>query len=70
MIWILATIGAVIILVAVSTLTFCLALKKSSLESWSSRYILNKVEPDNSAPTIEELIEFSKNNENVKYSID
>lgn len=70
MIWILATIGAVIILVAVSTLTLRLALKKSSQESWSSRYILNKVEPDNTAPTIEELIEFCKNSENVKYSID
>lgn len=37
----------------------------------SSKYILNKFEPDNTAPKLTEMIEFHKNNKNLsKYNVD
>lgn len=46
-------------------------LKRTSSAVRSSRYILNKFEPDNTAPKLTEMIEFHKNNENLsKYNVE
>lgn len=68
--WILCAIGFLIILIVFTVLTVYFVLRKSSCTSYSSKYILNKFEPDNTAPKISELIEFHKANEAVKYNID
>lgn len=45
-------------------------LKKSSSSVRSSRYVINKFKPDNTAPKLTEMIEFHKNNKTLsKYSL-
>ncbi len=68
--WILCAVAFFIILILFTVLTVYFILTKSSCTSNSSKYILNKFEPDNTAPKITELIEFHKNNETIKYNID
>lgn len=47
------------------------SLKKNSSTVHASRYILNKFEPDNTAPKLTEMIEFYKNNDKLsKYNIE
>lgn len=40
-------------------------LKRNSNEVCSSKYILNKFEPDNSSPMITEMINFHKENKDL-----
>lgn len=68
--WILYTVGVIIILTIIISLTLYFALRKNSQISRSSIYILNSFEPDNTAYKITELIEFHKANDKVKYIID
>ena len=70
MIWIFCAIGFLVLLVLFTVLTIYLVLKKSSCTNNSSEHILNKFEPDNSAPKITEMIEFHMVNEDIKYKID
>ena len=45
-------------------------LKRNSIAIRSSKYILNRFELDNSVPTLTEMIEFHKNNDELsKYNI-
>lgn len=45
-------------------------LRKSSIAVRAGKHILNKFEPDNTAPKLTEMIEFhKKNNELSKYNI-
>lgn len=46
-------------------------LRRSSSTVHASRYILNKFEPDNTAPKLTEMIEFHKSNNKLsKYNIE
>ena len=48
--------------------TFC--VKKSSDDTKTSKYILNKFEPDNITPKLTEMIEFHKSNNKLsKYNV-
>lgn len=58
------------VFVIVTAVTMYFALRKCSEISRLSNSILNKFEPDNTAPKITELIEFHKANEKVKYIVD
>ena len=68
--WILCAVAFFIILILFTVFTVYFILLNISCSSISSKYILNKFEPDNTAPKITELIEFHKNNETIKYNID
>lgn len=70
MVWFLYAIGAIAVFVVVVILTMYFVLRKSNQINYSSEYILNKFEPDNTAPKITELIEFHRENDTVKYIID
>ena len=60
---------AILIVLMVAVILF--VLKGSSCAVSSSKYILNKFEPDNTAPKLTEMIDFHKNNENLsKYNIE
>ena len=68
---ILGVIIFLIILTVLMIVVIQLALKGSSCAVNSSKYILNKFEPDNTAPKLTEMIDFHKNNENLsKYNIE
>lgn len=69
--WILGAICFFAMLVIfVAVLIYCV-LKRSSSSVRSSKYILNKFEPDNTAPKLTEMIEFHKNSKNLsKYNIE
>lgn len=68
--WILCAIIflAGLVIVAFSIMYF--TLKKSSSSNHSSKYILNKFEPDNTVPKLTDMIEFHKENQSAKYKID
>lgn len=68
--WILLAVLSIVIFVIVTVVTMYYALRKCSEISRLSGSILNKFEPDNTAPKITELVEFHKANEKVKYIID
>lgn len=68
--WILTMIGVIALIAIVVTLAMYFVLGKSTQISRSSKYILYRFEPDNTAPKITELIEFHKVHEKVKYNID
>ena len=58
------------VLVIFMTIAICCTLKRSSGAVHASKYILNKFEPDNTAPKLTEMIEFHKNNDNLsKFNI-
>lgn len=59
------------ILVIFMIVVMYFTLKRTSSNVRSSKYILNKFEPDNTAPKLTEMIEFHKNNENLsKYNVE
>lgn len=68
--WIFLAVLAIVLFVMITVATMYFALRKCSEISRLSSSILNKFEPDNTAPKITELIEFHKANEKVKYIID
>lgn len=58
------------ILIIFMVITIHFALKKSSDATKTSKYILNKFEPDNTAPKLTEMIEFHKSNSKLsKYNV-
>lgn len=68
---ILGAICFLSVLIIFTALVIYFTLRKSSSAVRSSRYILNKFEPDNTAPKITEMIEFHKNNDGLsKYNIE
>jgi len=69
--WIICALVFIAMLVIFTSTTIYFALKKTSTSTYSSRYILNKFEPDNTAPKLTEMIEFHKANKDLKkYTID
>lgn len=68
---ILIAICFLVILVVFMAAVMYFVLKRSSCSVYASRYILNKFEPDNTAPELTEMIEFHKKNKNLsKYIIE
>jgi hypothetical protein len=66
----LSVAGFLIVLIITTVITLRANLKKCSEKVYSSKYILNKFEPDNTAPKITEMIEFHKSNESLsKYNV-
>ena len=62
----LSVAGFLIVLIITTVITLRANLKKCSEKVYSSKYILNKFEPDNTAPKIE----FHKSNESLsKYNV-
>lgn len=58
------------VLIVFMVVVIYFVLRKSSSTVQSSKYILNKFEPDNTAPKLTEMIEFHKNNRKLsKYNI-
>lgn len=57
------------VLTAATAITIYFALKKESNKNRYSKYVLNKFEPDNTAPKITELIEFHKRNKTSNYKM-
>jgi len=68
--WILGAIGFIAVLVLTVVLTIYFSLQKNTVNSESSKYIINKFEPDNTAPKITELIEYHKSHETIHYKIE
>ena len=67
---ILITILFLIILTVFMIIAVYYILRKDSDTVALSKYILNKFEPDNTAPKITELIEFHKENKELnKYNV-
>ena len=59
------------ILVIFMIIVIYFTLRKNSRAVNASKYILNKFEPDNTAPKLTEMIEFHKNNDKLnKYKVD
>ena len=59
-----------IFLILLNIVLIILLLKPMSKKIESSKYILNKFEPDNTSPKLTEMIEFHKNNKDLnKYNI-
>lgn len=59
------------VLVIFMIMVIYFTLRKNSRAVNASKYILNKFEPDNTAPKLTEMIEFHKNNDKLnKYKID
>lgn len=59
-----------VLVIFVIAMTY-LILKRTSSTAQASKYILNKFEPDNTAPKLTEMIEFHKNNDQLsKYNIE
>lgn len=59
------------ILVIFMIIVIYFTLRKNSRAVNASKYILNKFEPDNTAPKLTEMIEFHKNNNKLnKYKVD
>lgn len=57
-------------LILLNIVLIILLLKPMSKKIESSKYILNKFEPDNTSPKLTEMIEFHKNNKDLnKYNI-
>lgn len=57
-------------LILLNIVLIILLLKPMNKKIESSKYILNKFEPDNTAPKLTEMIEFHKNNRDLnKYNI-
>lgn len=68
---IIEAICFLVILIIFMIMVMYFMLKKSSSAVHSSRCILNKFEPDNTAPKLTDMIEFHKNNQNLnKYNIE
>jgi len=68
--WIICTVAFIGIMVVTVTLMMYFVLKKDTSKNESSKYILNKFEPDNTSPMLTEMIDFHKKNKSIKYKID
>lgn len=68
--WILGAIVFLVLLSSVVALGMRIALKNTGNKYETSRYIVNKFEPDNTAPMMTELINYHKNNEETKYKVE
>ena len=64
-----AVIWMVVLIVAIAIAMFIL-LNKDSDKSRYSKYVVNKFEPDNTAPKLSELIEYHKSKDSIKYIIE
>lgn len=64
-------IGFLTILIIFMVVVIYFTLKKTSSAVRSSKYILNKFEPDNTAPKLTDMIKFHKTNKNLsKYNVE
>lgn len=66
---VLGSVALIIIMIIIVTIMMFFILRKVTLNSDSSKNIVNSFEPDNTAPKITEMVEFHKNNEKIKYKI-
>lgn len=64
--WVTVAICFLVILVVFVIITIHLTLKRSSDSVLASKHILNKFEPNDTAPKLTEMIEFHKNNRHMR----
>lgn len=55
-----------LVIVTIVATSLQMNLRKSSEQIHSSKYILNKFEPDNTAPKLTQMIDFHENNDIFK----
>ena len=68
---ILSAICFLMILIIFMIIVIYFTLKKDSDDVYTSKYILNRFKPNNTAPNLTEMIEFHKNNDKLsKYNIE
>lgn len=60
----------IVVLILVIALSMFILLNKDSDKSRYSKYIVNKFEPDNTAPKLTEMVEYHKSKDSVKYVIE
>lgn len=69
--WIVGAICFLALLFIIMAIVMYCVLKRSSYSVQSSKYVLNKFEPDNTAPKLTEMIEFHKEHKHLsKYNIE